>query len=65
MEPAQLTESLKEWVAVSETLLELVPAATPQQAAVSAGWFLSTDDKWAKPYFDASDLHSVDRRLFA
>ena len=42
-----------------------VPAAPPQQAAVSAGWFLSTGDGWAKPYFDASDLHSVDRRLFA
>jgi phosphatidylserine/phosphatidylglycerophosphate/cardiolipin synthase-like enzyme len=42
-----------------------VPTAPPQQAAVSAGWFLSTSDGWAKPYFDPSDLHSVDRRLFA
>lgn len=36
-----------------------------QQSAASAGWFLSTDDKWTKPYFDPKDLHSVDRLLFA
>lgn len=41
------------------------PAASKQQAAVSAGWFLSITDKWADPYFDPSDLHSVDRQLFA
>jgi phosphatidylserine/phosphatidylglycerophosphate/cardiolipin synthase-like enzyme len=43
------------------------PAAAPankQQAAVSAGWFLSTDDKWARKYFDSKDLHSIDRELF-
>ena len=40
------------------------PPASKQQAAVSAGWFLSTDDKWAAPYFDAGDLRSVDRLLF-
>jgi hypothetical protein len=40
------------------------PPANKQQAAVSAGWFLSTDDKWAKPYFDPKDLHCVDRLLF-
>jgi hypothetical protein len=40
------------------------PAATKQQAAVSAGWFISTDDKWVDPYFDPRDLHSVDRQLF-
>jgi hypothetical protein len=40
------------------------PAASKQQAAVSAGWFISTDDKWVDPYFDPKDLHSVDRQLF-
>jgi hypothetical protein len=39
--------------------------ASRVQAAASAGWFLSTDDKWAAPYFDPSDLHCVDRLLFA
>jgi phosphatidylserine/phosphatidylglycerophosphate/cardiolipin synthase-like enzyme len=42
-----------------------VPAAPFPDAAASVGWFLSTDDEWARPYFDPSDLHSVDRRLFA
>lgn len=41
------------------------PPASKQQAASSAGWFLSTSDAWAKPYFDAGDLHFVDRTLFA
>jgi hypothetical protein len=40
------------------------PRASKQQDAASAGWFLSTDDKWTKPYFDPKDLHSVDRQLF-
>jgi hypothetical protein len=35
------------------------------QAAVDAGWFLSTTDRWAAPYFDPQDLRSVDRILFA
>jgi hypothetical protein len=38
--------------------------ALPQQAAVQAGWFLSTNDKWAEKYFDPKDLHCVDRQLF-
>jgi PLD-like domain len=38
--------------------------ASKQQLAVSAGWFLSTDDKWVAPYFDSDDLHCVDRKLF-
>jgi phosphatidylserine/phosphatidylglycerophosphate/cardiolipin synthase-like enzyme len=41
------------------------PPASKQEAAVSAGWFLSTSDNWVDPYFDPSDLHYVDRRLFA
>jgi phosphatidylserine/phosphatidylglycerophosphate/cardiolipin synthase-like enzyme len=39
-------------------------SALKQQAAVDAGWFLSTDDKWAAKYFDLRDLHCVDRQLF-
>ena len=34
-------------------------------AAAAAGWFLSTTDRWTQPYFEPSDLHYVDRRLFA
>lgn len=34
-------------------------------AAVQAGWFLSTDNKWTNPYYDDDDLRSVDRQLFA
>jgi len=40
------------------------PLAVKQQAAATAGWFLSTSGKWAAPYFDPNDLHSVDRLLF-
>lgn len=40
------------------------PAANKQQAAVSAGWFLSTDDGWSHKFFDPQDLHSRDRQLF-
>jgi hypothetical protein len=38
--------------------------ASKQQLAASAGWFLSTDDKWVAPYFEPADLHYVDRELF-
>ena len=41
------------------------PGAAKEQAAVSAGWFLSTSDAWKDKYYDAADLHSVDRALFA
>jgi hypothetical protein len=40
------------------------PSASPKQEAVSAGWFLSTDDQWVKPYFDPTDLKCADRILF-
>jgi phosphatidylserine/phosphatidylglycerophosphate/cardiolipin synthase-like enzyme len=40
------------------------PIASKQQAAASAGWFLSTNDKWVEPYFNTKDLHCVDRQLF-
>ncbi|WP_230414214.1 phospholipase D-like domain-containing protein [Collimonas silvisoli] len=39
--------------------------ASKQQAALAAGWFLSTTDGWAKPYFNPSDFHCTDRLLFA
>lgn len=39
-------------------------SASKQQLAKSAGWFLSTTDQWAAPYFDPNDLHFVDRELF-
>jgi hypothetical protein len=41
------------------------PPASRQHGAESAGWFLSTSDRWVGPYFDPSDLRYVDRRLFA
>jgi phosphatidylserine/phosphatidylglycerophosphate/cardiolipin synthase-like enzyme len=39
--------------------------ASLTQAALSAKWFLSTDDKWTASYFDSKDLHYADRELFA
>jgi len=36
-----------------------------QQAAVQAGMFLSTTDAWTKSYFDAGDLHNMERQIFA
>jgi hypothetical protein len=49
--------------ATGKTALKL-PSGSKQKAAALAGWFLSTTDKWAQPYFDQSDLHCVDRQLF-
>jgi hypothetical protein len=42
----------------------VTPPAQKQAAAVQAGWFLSTTDTWTVPYYDSSDLRSVDRQLF-
>jgi hypothetical protein len=39
--------------------------AVKQQAAVSAGWFLGTNDAWVHKFFDPRDLHFKDRELFA
>ena len=36
-----------------------------QHAAAEAGWFLSTTDRWVKPYYDPKDLHCTDRKSFA
>jgi hypothetical protein len=41
------------------------PPASKTQAAVDAAWFLSTTDRWVKPYYDPADLHCIDRQLFA
>jgi hypothetical protein len=40
------------------------PHAFAPHAAAAAGWFLSTTDRWAEPYFDPRDLHHADRMLF-
>lgn len=40
------------------------PPANKRQAAASAGWFLSTNDRWTNPYFDKDDLHYASRMLF-
>ncbi|WP_148264806.1 phospholipase D-like domain-containing protein [Collimonas fungivorans] len=40
-------------------------SASKQQAALAVGWFLSTSDRWALPYFDPNDSHFTDRVLFA
>jgi len=39
--------------------------ANLRQAAESAGWFLSTNDAWVKPYYNSKDLHCMERRLLA
>ena len=42
------------------------PAGSSQpQAAIDAGWFLSTTDRWTGKYYDANDLKNADRQLFA
>jgi len=41
------------------------PPASKAQAAVDAGWFLSTTDQWAARYYNPRDLRSIDRQLFA
>jgi hypothetical protein len=40
------------------------PPTSKPQAAVDAGWYLSTTDRWTRPYYDADDLRFVDRELF-
>jgi hypothetical protein len=40
------------------------PPTSKPQAAVDAGWYLSTTDRWTRPYYDADDLRCVDRELF-
>ena len=40
------------------------PPASMNAAAVSAGWFLSINDNWVKPYYDPADIKCADRILF-
>jgi phosphatidylserine/phosphatidylglycerophosphate/cardiolipin synthase-like enzyme len=40
-------------------------SASKTEEAVSAGFFLSTTDKWVDKFFNPDDLRSVDRKLFA
>ncbi|MCX6954880.1 MAG: phospholipase D-like domain-containing protein [Verrucomicrobia bacterium] len=47
-----------------EATVNQTKSASKQQQAADAGWFLSTSDRWAAPYFDPKDLHCVDRELF-
>jgi hypothetical protein len=42
-----------------------VKSASKSALADAAGWFLSSNDDWATPYYDPDDLHCVDRELFA
>ncbi len=35
-----------------------------QQAAVTNGMFLYTDDAWSLRYFDENDLHCKEREVF-
>ena len=46
-----------------EPLIDKQPQSK-QEAAVSAGMFLYTDDAWSLRYFDSNDLHCVERELF-
>lgn len=47
-----------------KTQLKKAPHFSKSQAALDAGWYLSTDDGWAQKFFDPKDLHCVDRVLF-
>ena len=42
-----------------------IKSASRTEQAAKAGWFLSTGERWTKPYYDPNDLHCVDRELFA
>ena len=35
-----------------------------QQAAISNGMFLYTNDAWSQAYFNTNDLHFLERELF-
>ena len=39
--------------------------ASMSDAADAKGVFLHTDDSWSRAYWDSSDLHCVERELFA
>jgi hypothetical protein len=63
----------KKAVATSKSANTKTAAPTPrvdkqprsmQQAAISAGMFLSTTDAWTASYFEPGDLHCMERQLF-
>jgi len=41
-----------------------IKTASKQEQAANAEWFLSTSDRWIRPYYDPNDLRFVDRELF-
>jgi hypothetical protein len=47
----------------AQPLIEKQPRSK-LKAAQDAGIFLAVDDSWTKSYFDSSDLHSLERKLF-
>jgi hypothetical protein len=57
-------EFLDRSAAKAKAAPETVQNASKQQQAAAVGWFLSTSDRWAAPYYDKSDMRFVDRQLF-
>jgi hypothetical protein len=49
--------------AAKKPLVATQPVSKPQ-AALSAGMFLYTNDSWSARYFDPSDLHCIERKVF-
>jgi len=50
--------------AVAKKPATQLKSESKRDQAAKAGWFVSTSDKWVRPYFDPNDLHCVDRELF-
>jgi hypothetical protein len=53
--------------APSSTMRKPLVSAQPRSkkdAAAQAGMFLYTNDKWSLAYFNAADLHCLERELF-
>jgi hypothetical protein len=47
-----------------EPLVKAQPQS-PQLAAPQREMFLYTNDSWSRNYFDVTDLHCLERQLFA
>lgn len=60
---AAATKSTKAKTATPTPRLDTQPRSK-QQAATSAGMFLTTSDAWTTPYFAPGDLHCMERLLF-
>lgn len=50
--------------ATGKTPLVAAQPQFKQQAAIQSGMFLYTNDNWSNAYFNDSDLHSLERKLF-